>query len=394
MGSTLNWPRPVSMVFAMDTPHSPPFLPVCRPQLPPAQAIARYLEQADATRHYTNRGPLVQRLEARLADRFHLATHCVRTASTGTSAIEIAVLATAGPARPDRPLALLPSYTFAATALAVERLGYRPLMVDIDPVTWAMDLDAAARHPDLDRVGVIVQVAPFGRRHDLAGAEALLQTTGIPVVIDAAASFESMLDAAPHVSKTVPVTLSFHATKTFSTGEGGAVIWDNPAGAEALIRAANFGFNYSRRSDSAGTNAKLSEIHAAVGHAMLDSFDQRRQDYAATLHQWRKALQPLPGRVHLAPDLASVYVLWEAPGAADLTLAQNALTAANIDSRLWYETGLHLMPHFAGPAGQSHPVTESMGGRLLGLPMAHDLARSQIDRVVTTILAALMTTRL
>ena len=381
------------MVLLMDTLITAPFLPVCRPQLPPAASVARYLAQADLNRHYTNRGPLVQRLESRLAERLNLASHCVRTASTGTSAIEIAVLASAGPATPDRPFALLPSYTFAATALAVERLGYKPLMVDIDPVTWTMDLAAAARHRDLDRVGVIVPVTPFGRRPDLAGAEALHTTTGIPVVIDAAASFEAMLAPDARASKTVPITLSFHATKTFSTGEGGAVIWDNPTGAEALIRAANFGFNFSRRSETAGTNAKLSEIHAAVGHAMLDSFDQRLLDYASTLTNWRVALRALPGRIHCAPDLASIYVLWEAATAADLTLAQNALTAANIDSRLWYESGLHKMPHFAGATPQSFPVTEDMGGRLLGLPMAHDLTRPQMDRVVATILAALSRTR-
>ena len=379
------------MIVAMDSSRNIPFLPVCRPQLPPAQAVARYLEQADAARHYTNRGPLVQRLEQRLAETLNLPGHAVRTASTGTTAIEIAVLATAGPAQPERPFALLPSFTFAATALAVERLGYRPLFTDVDPLTWAMDLAAVRHHPQLDRVGVIVSVAPFGRRPDLSRAEDLHQQTGIPVVIDAAASFESVLDSAPHVSVTVPVTLSFHATKTFSTGEGGAVLWDNPAGADVLVRAANFGFNFSRRSESAGTNAKMSEIHAAVGHAMLDSFGQRRRDYATTTALWRQKLRALPGISHVSPDLASVYIMWEAPSAADLSRAQDALTAANIDSRLWYEKGLHDMPHFRADSltGSGFPVTEDLGSRLLGLPMAHDLGGSDMDRVVSTILTAL-----
>lgn len=379
------------MLRAMSASLPAPFLPVCRPQLPPADEVARYLRQADAARHYTNRGPLVLQLEQRLAAALRLPAHALRSASNGTSAIEIAVLARAGTARPDRPLALIPSYTFAATGLAAERLGYTPVFVDVDPETWAMDHAAAARHPDLDRVGVIIDVAPLGTRPNLSAAEALSRKTGIAVVIDAAASFEALLDGAPAASASVPVTLSFHATKTFSTGEGGAVIWDSAEGTDALVRAANFGFNYSRRSESAGTNAKMSEINAAVGLAMLDSFAQRRADYARTLDHWRAALSVLPGRTFTAPDLASVYVIWQAPSGAALTRAQDALTEARIDSRQWYETGLHAMPHFQrlskGPVPL--PVTEDLGARLLGLPMAHDLDPAEMARITSVILSAL-----
>jgi dTDP-4-amino-4,6-dideoxygalactose transaminase len=362
-------------------------LPVCRPGLPGPAELEPWLAQVDASRQYTNRGPLVRRLEARLARVLGLPDHALRSASTGTSAIEIAILASAGPARPERPFALVPSYTFAATALAAERAGYRPVFCDVDPVTWGMDLAAAAAHPDLDRIGLFLPVACFGRLPDLAGAEALMAATGVPVVYDAAASFEALLDRPGHVSARVPVTLSFHATKTFSTAEGGAVLWDSAEGAEALVRAANFGFNFSRRSDSAGTNAKLSEIHAAVGHAMLDRFAQRRADYAATVAMWREVAAVLPGRMVTAPDLASVYVLWEAPDEAAHLAAQAAMTAANIDSRRWYETGLHRMAHFA--SDQSLPVTEELGARLLGLPMAHDMPRAQMERVVRVILTAI-----
>ena len=375
------------------------FLPVCRPLLPSADAVAAYLRQIDAARHYTNRGPLTRLLEQRLAQTLGLPAHGLRSASNGTSAIEIAILAAAGPAKPDRPFALVPSYTFAATALAAERLGYTPIFADVRPDTWALDLDLAASHPRLDQIGLILPVAPYGRSPDLAGAEALAARTGIPMVLDAAACFEQLLDRAnlngPNlngpglISATVPMTVSFHATKTFSTGEGGAVIWDNAAGQDRVVRAANFGFNYSRRSETAGTNAKLSEFHAAVGLAMLDSFPQRRNDYARTVAAWRKVSAALPGRMHTAPDLASVYILWQTPDAGSLIAAQDALTAADIDTRRWYEAGLHVQPHFAAPEQTSLPVTEDLGARLLGLPMAHDLPPHEMARCVQIILSAL-----
>lgn len=365
------------------------FLPVCRPGLPAAEELLPYLRKIDAARHYTNRGPLVRLLEQRLAGALGLPAHGLRTASNGTSAIEIAILAAAGPATQKRPFALIPSYTFAATALAAERLGYQPIFADVRPDTWALDLDLAAAHPDLGRIGLILPVAPYGRAPDLAGAEALAARTGLPVVLDAAACFEQLLDRPGLISTTVPMTVSFHATKTFSTGEGGAVIWDDPAGQEKVVRAANFGFNYSRRSESAGTNAKLSEFHAAVGLAMLDRFTGRRADYARSVEAWRMIAADLPGRIHLPPDLASVYILWEAPDAASLTAAQDALTEANIDTRRWYETGLHLQPHFAGSGQAPLPVTEDLGARLLGLPMAHDMDPQQMARVVRIIQKAL-----
>ncbi len=371
-----------------------PFLPVCRPMLPPAAAIAAYLRESDATRHYTNRGPLVRRLEARLSDQLGLDQQSVRTASNGTSAIEIAIIATAGTAGPERPYALIPSYTFAATALAAERCGYQPLFCDVDPLTWSIDLASVAQHPVLDKIGLILAVAPYGRKPQMREAEALTAATGITVVMDAAACFERLLDDPTLVSTTVPMTISFHATKTFSTGEGGAVFWNNPLGQEAVVKAANFGFNLSRRSETAGTNAKMSELHAAVGLAMLDSFDQRRRDYADTVAQWAEVTAGLPGQMHLPAKLASVYVVWETPTAQIMDQAIDTLTKANVDSRRWYEAGLHLQPHFlrlSGPEMQTIPlpVTQDLGNRLLGLPMAHDLTRDQMQRTVDLVMQVL-----
>lgn len=115
--------------------------------------MAAYLCVADGARHYTNRGQLVRRLESRLAEALGLPDHGSRSASNSTSAIEIAVLALAGPARPDRPLPLIPSYSFAVTGLAVERLGYWPLFTDIDPATWPWICPPLPATPDWPKWG-------------------------------------------------------------------------------------------------------------------------------------------------------------------------------------------------------------------------------------------------
>jgi dTDP-4-amino-4,6-dideoxygalactose transaminase len=359
-------------------------VPVFRPALPPAEALLPYLREIDASRYYTNRGPLAERLEARLAALFGLPAHAVRSASTGTAAIELALLAHAGPARPARPLALLPSFTFAATAHAAERCGYRVHLLDIDPESWALDPARLLGHPLVAQAGAVLPVAPFGRRPNLPGWEGFQAETGVPVVIDAAAAFEAVAADPGLVSARLPLCLSFHATKSFSTGEGGAVLWADEAGQDRVVTAGNFGFWGSREAQGPATNAKLSEYHAAVGLAMLDDLPARRAAWAAVHAAWARAARgrALPGRLHLAPELASAYVLIETRAAAAAAAAAARLAAGGVETRLWYGRGLAPQPHFAAAPRDPLPATEDLAPRLLGLPMAHDLAPATVAAVI------------
>lgn len=363
---------------------------VCRPRLPAADEIAGYLRTIDARRLYTNRGPLVNLLEERLAREMDAPRHSVHTASSGTAALEVAILAHAGLATPDRPLALIPSFTFAATGLAVERCGYRAHFVDIDPATWAVDPAALARHPRIGEAGLVVAVAPYGRLPDIAGLEALQRDTGVPVVIDAAAGFEQVVARPAPVSDHVPMTLSFHATKTFSTGEGGAVIWADRPGQDRVTQVSNFGFFLSRECRVAGTNAKMSEYHAAIGLAMLDAFEARKRDYAAVTRSYEEAARGrrLAGRLHLPGRVSSAYALFEAGTAEGFRAAEAHLLERQVETRRWYEAGQHAQPHFAAASADPLPVTESLGARLLGLPMAHDLSPAEVTRIVDSLAGA------
>src|SRR6476661_10558001 len=87
-------------------------VPVLRPLLPTVDRLLPYLSRIDASRCYTNWGPLASELEGRLARRFGVGDHGVISASSGTAALVGAILATAGRATPDRPLAILPALTF------------------------------------------------------------------------------------------------------------------------------------------------------------------------------------------------------------------------------------------------------------------------------------------
>lgn len=359
------------------------FRKVCDPLLPSAQEISAYLEVPDRTRWYANRGQLVCRLEERLSEFFGYHHDVVTSTATGTAALEASILATAGQAGPDRPMALMPSYTFAATALAAERCGYTPYFVDIDPKTWAVDAQALANHPALAMAGVIISVAPYGRMPDIAALEAVRAESGVPVVLDAAAAFEQVAIQPAMISRSVPICLSFHATKTFSTGEGGAVLWDNQEGRELISQATNFGFLNSRECRTPGFNGKMSEYHAAVGHAMLDMMNARLDAYAGVAEAYQTAfrVKGVPGTVHVAPDVSSAYALLLADDLQQMAQLRTGLQGSRFGWRRWYEDGLHGMAHFQPRPRDPLPHTESLAGCLLGLPMAPDLSVSDVHAI-------------
>ena len=138
-------------------------IPVLRPLLPTAERLLPYLSRIDASRCYTNWGPLASELEERLADRFGVAGHGVVSACSGTAALVGAILATAGRATPDRPFAILPALTFVATAIAVEQCGYRVHLVDVTSDDWILDAGALQAHPMLGHTGVVVPVSAYGK---------------------------------------------------------------------------------------------------------------------------------------------------------------------------------------------------------------------------------------
>jgi hypothetical protein len=122
-------------------------VPVLLPLLPSADRLLPYLRRIDVTRNYSNHGPLSRELEERLAGALALPEGGLVCASSGTAALVGAILATAGPATPKRPLAIIPAFTFAATASVVAQCGYQPYLADVDPESWMLAADRLIEHP-------------------------------------------------------------------------------------------------------------------------------------------------------------------------------------------------------------------------------------------------------
>lgn len=386
-GTALDWPMSHAAQKPDPADGGERELPVLRPQLPTAERVLPYLARIDASRCYTNWGPLTTEFEQRLAALFRQPSHAVVSASSGTMALVGAILATAGPAHPERPIAFVPALTFAATALAVQQCGYRVHLVDVDAGDWLLHAHALEHHPLLDRVGLVVPVACHGRRVSQEEWRLFERGTGVPVVIDGAAAFECV-ETDPHVMLgPVPVTLSFHATKSFACGEGGVIVTSDAERSRAVIRALNFGFFEDRRTRCAATNGKLSEYHAAVGLAELDGWTVKREALMSVAARYREQMHAagLGGRMIVAPAVASCYALYHAASQVEAATVTAALHAAKIGVRSWYGPGLHAQPWFERASADALPVTGGIGPRLVGLPVAPDLTVADIARVTHTI---------
>ena len=283
-------------------------------------------------------------------------------------------------------MAVIPGFTFVATAIAVECCGFSPYLVDVRADDWQIDPDAlAATLPR--RVGLVVPVASFGR--PVAQKEWLRfqRRTGVKVVVDGAASFEAVSTDSKRYLGQIPVALSFHATKSFATAEGGCVVTTDRALSRRTTQALNFGFYGSRRSELASVNGKMSEYHAAVGLAEMDGWRRKRQFLAAVAERYGRRLQAagLADRLIVTPTVASCYVLFRCADRAEALRVGRSLARSNVEFRFWYGRGLLEHPYFSRTRHDRLETTEALASTIIGLPAAIDLSRAAIERVVLAI---------
>jgi dTDP-4-amino-4,6-dideoxygalactose transaminase len=229
----------------------------------------------------------------------------------------------------------------------------------------------------------VIPVAPFGRPVPQAAWLKFRERTGIPVVIDGAATFETAAGQPEQFLGKLSVAMSFHATKAFATGEGGCVASTETGVVEQIGSALNFGFSGGRDSATPSLNGKLSEYHAAVGLAELDGWNARKEATARVLGLYGECFDRLglADRLVCGPDVASIYVLLEARTQLEASDVAASLAENDISHRLWYGGGLQTHTNYAGCSSDPLPVTEELAPRLLGLPFAVDLDERTVLRI-------------
>jgi dTDP-4-amino-4,6-dideoxygalactose transaminase len=257
--------------------------------------------------------------------------------------------------------------------------GLVPWIVDVSAESWALEANAVeALLPTAPgEVSAVVPVAPFGGHLDPAPWERFRERTGIAVVIDAAAAFDTL------VASSVPAVVSLHATKVLGIGEGGYVLSTDAAFTEEIQKRANFGFWGSREATVPGLNGKISEYSAAVGLAALDCWSATRADYMRVGTAYRRGLA---GRNDLllhegfGESWIASTVSIAAPTAGAMSIAR-ALAAERIGSRRWWGGGLHRHAAFESFPRTETENTDRLVESVIGLPCWPDLADDDIARV-------------
>ena len=377
--------------------HPPePVIRVQQPVLPEPAAIMGYFQASRDAGFYANGGPCSRELARRLEDYLGNRAFCIPVANC-TVGLMAALRALCGAPDPRRPIVLTPSYTFTATACAVEWAGFEPVFVDIEPAGWHLDpaaLEHALEH-HAGRVAGVLACATFGTaptRTQREAWRAACASHEVPLLVDSAAGFGSIDEYGSRLGALGDVEVfSFHATKPFAIGEGGLITTPDAETAAEIGRLLNFGLEPGTRvSTEVGFNGKLSELHAATGLAMLDMFDEvlrTRRLHASTA---RSLLHGSGAVAQRGADRSTwQFLQLLLPDAATRAAVVAAAPAAGIEVRTLHDPPLHRHPAFAHRASAgSLPVTDDIAARSISLPMANGLTRTDGERIAALVLDA------
>jgi UDP-2-acetamido-2-deoxy-ribo-hexuluronate aminotransferase len=340
-------------------------------------------------------GPEVAELESRLAT-FCGAAHCV-SVSSGTDALQIALMAE-GIGRGDA--VFLPAFTYTATAEVPLLLGATPVFVDVDPRTFQIDLASlqarisTIKHAGKLRPRAVIGVDLFGQPADWPALQAIAAAENLFTLDDCAQAFGAAQQGSRLGKAADATATSFFPSKPLGAyGDGGALFTESPERA-ALYRSLRTHGEGTTRYEvlRIGMNGRLDTMQAAVLLAKLDVFADelaRREKIAQRYDAALSGIVQTPARMPASTSAWAVYSVLLADE-AERSRVQAALKAASIASAVYYPRALHQQPAYAAcHDGASLPVSESLGQRILALPIHPDLTDTQADRVAAALRAAI-----
>ena len=313
--------------------------------------------------------------------------HAIGVAN-GTDAIELALRA-CGVGRGD--LVFTVSHTAVATVAAIESTGATPVFIDIDPVTYTIDvaqLEAALANPPSGTPKVIVPVHLYGHPSDMPAIMELSRRYSVDVIEDCAQSHGATVDGVKTGAWGRISAFSFYPTKNLGTfGDGGMVATNDAELAERVRLLQQYGWKERYISEIAGRNSRLDELHAAILRVKLrhlDADNARRQEiaraYDSLLADSGLALPTVHARMSHAYHQYAVCL-------ERRDELRSYLRNAGIGSLVHYPVPVHLQPAYQSRLGLpvSLPTTERVANQVLSLPMFPQLSDDDVSRVAERI---------
>jgi dTDP-4-amino-4,6-dideoxygalactose transaminase len=331
-------------------------------------------------------GPAVRELADQLA-QFCQVSHVIPCAN-GTDALQLAMM---GLNLPPGGEIIMPTFTYVAVVEVACLLGFRPVLVDVDPENFNVDVAQLTRSITDDTAAIAV-VHLFGQCAPMEEINALAQRHDLPVIEDTAQSigsryhFADGTSAAAGTIGTVGTTSFFPSKNLGCYGDGGAVMTPDDTLAEVIRSMANHGQQAKYTYERVGINSRLDTLQAAVLLAKLphlNAFSARRR---AAADHYDAALRDVagiitPARMSYSDHVFHQYTLRVPHGQRDAL--RNYLRAHQVPSMIYYPSPMHLQGAYTdlGYRAGDFPVAETLCEEVLSLPMHPELTEDQLTHI-------------
>ncbi len=346
---------------------------VTKPFFPPIEEYQNYLQEIWDNSWLTNRGPLIKRLEDKLSSRMGL-KYLVCT-TNGTLPIQIAIKALELKGE-----IITTPFSYVATTSSICWEGCTPVFVDIDD---SLTIDPALIEEKItESTSAILATHVFGNPCDVVAIDAIAKKYDLKVIYDAAHCFDVEYKGQSILNYGDVSTVSFHATKLFHTGEGGCWVTSDRELHDKLYYHHNFGHFGKENFHGIGINAKMSELQAAMGLAVLTHIDSIKSERQRCVEYYSKNLSNKVGVLELRKETKPNYHYYPVIFSDEATLlrVQKVLADQLIYPRRYFYPSLDNLPYTTNDG--SCPVSNDISSRIMCLPLYHDLGTKDQERIV------------
>lgn len=340
--------------------------------LPPIEEYQKHISQIWQNNYLTNQGPILNELQAKLSaflgvENFHYLTN-------GTIALQLA-LNVLGITEGE---IITTPFSYVATTSSILWERCKPVFVDIEPDNFTIDANKIEQAIN-PQTKAIMPVHVFGYACDVEKIEQIAQKHNLKVIYDAAHAFASVYKGKSLVNYGDISTCSFHATKLFHTVEGGACVVKDKKISNKLELTKRFG-HLGDDHYYLGINAKQSEIHAAMGLAILPHLDEiitARKNISELYDSLLKGKFQRPKQQEgLKYNYAYYPVVFKSE--TQLLKAFAALNQEKIYPRRYFYPSLNNLPYIEGG---NCPISEDISSRIACLPLYADLEASTVEKI-------------
>lgn len=344
--------------------------------MPPIEDFYKKMEDIWYSHQLTNNGDHTRELAIKL--REYLGVPFISLVSNGTLALQLALHAFGI----KREVITTP-FTYVATAASIVWEGCEAVFVDIDPQTLCIDTEKIER-AITPQTQAIMATHVYGYPCDIEKIESIALRHGLKVIYDASHCFGAKYKGKSLSAYGDAATLSFHATKLFHTGEGGGIVCRESDILDRLELIKKFGHVGEDSYIELGINAKLSELHAAMGLCVLPYVDdliakrKKRVELYDSLLLGCGIVRPTH-QSDLEYNYAYYPVVLPSAKLTSSTIAH--LKENGVFPRKYFYPSLNTLSYLSKGRFSSCPVSEDVSTRVLALPLSHSLAEEQIERI-------------